>query len=163
MNHPFDVGDRHRVEDRHKPAAPAATTTGPTASPPVVPAPPVFDIKHVFDTEHLARMTLGDENLEREVLEMFIRQADMLLGRMENQPASVVAGLSHTLIGSARGVGAWKVAVAAEALERNDITPAVTVAIGIRRLAEAVTEARSAIADRYRAVPEKSGSDIRFT
>ena len=94
-------------------------------------------------------MTLGDERLEREVLELFMRQADMLLGRMIDQSPGVVVGLSHTLMGSARGVGAWKVADAAAALERIGKTPAVPAAIAINRLAEAVTEAKSAIANRY--------------
>ena len=75
----------------------------------------------------------------------------------------VVVGLSHTLMGSARGVGAWKVADAAAALERIGKTPAVPAAIAINRLAEAVTEAKSAIANRYGPASEKSGSNLRFT
>ena len=38
----------------------------------------------ILDEEHLARMTLGDRRLEREVLEIFVRQSantlDLILG-----------------------------------------------------------------------------------
>ena len=150
MNHPVDAADRQF------PAVLPATIDH-VASPPLIPTDPVID------TKHLARMTLGDERLEREVLELFMRQAEMLLGRMVNQSPGVVVGLSHTLMGSARGVGAWKVADAAAALERIGKTKTVPAATAINRLAEAVTEAKSAIANRYRPVSEKLGSDLRFT
>ena len=149
MNHPVDAADR-----QFPTVLPA--TIDHVGSPPLIPAEPVID------TKHLARMTLGDEDLEREVLELFIRQADMLLGRMVNQPPGVVVGLSHTLMGSARGVGAWKVADAAAALERIGKTPTVPAAIAINRLAEAVTEAKSAIASRYGAASETLGADLRL-
>src|SRR3954471_24927521 len=103
MNRPVDALDR-----QFRATPPPAIDN--LDSPSLIPAQPVID------TKHLARMTLGDEHLEREVLELFTRQADMLLGRMVNQPAAVIVGLSHTLMGSARGVGAWKVADAAAAL-----------------------------------------------
>ena len=101
-----------------------------------------------IDRDHLARMTLGDRRLEREVLELFICQAEMLLGRMENQPPSVVASFSHTLLGSARGVGAWKVAAAAQALERVETSSGASLHLRIQRLAQAVAEAKAAIMDR---------------
>ena len=150
MDHSADTADRQRPA-----ALPAAIDH--TSSPPLIPAEPVIDAKH------LARMTLGDERLEREVLELFMHQADILLARMINQPSTVVAGLSHALTGSARGIGAWRVAAAAEALERIGNTPTVPVAIAITRLAEAVSEVKTAIADRYRSIPGNSGNDLRFT
>ena len=109
-------------------------------APPIAPDAPI-------DLVHLAQMTLGDTSLEREVLDLFDRQVVMLLGRMGNEQPRVVAALAHTLIGSARGIGAWKVAEAAEAVERlaaRDV-PALTGAI--ERLASAVDEARAVIAD----------------
>ena len=150
MNHPVDAADRQF------PAVLPATIDH-VASPPLIPAEPVID------TKHLARMTLGDERLEREVLELFMRQAEMLLGRIVNQSPGVVVGLSHTLTGSARGVGAWKVADAAAALERIGRTSTVPAATAINRLAEAVSEAKSAIANRYGSASEKLGSDLRLT
>jgi HPt (histidine-containing phosphotransfer) domain-containing protein len=69
------------------------------------------------DLAHLARSTMGDRSLEREVLALFARQATLLLDRMRQAEAASVAGIAHTLKGSARGIGAWQVADAAERLE----------------------------------------------
>jgi HPt (histidine-containing phosphotransfer) domain-containing protein len=99
-----------------------------------------------IDVEHLTRMTLGDAGLQAEVLRLFERQATMLVGRMAGAPPKVVAALAHTLKGSARGVGATHVAVAAESLERA--AAAAGAADLDRALAEmgaAVAEARLAI------------------
>jgi HPt (histidine-containing phosphotransfer) domain-containing protein len=71
----------------------------------------------VIDRAHLARMTYGDSNLERELLELFDRQATILLARMRDSEAAALAGLAHTLKGSAVGVGAVGVAEAAAAAE----------------------------------------------
>ena len=59
-------------------------------------------------------MTLGDRKLEKEVLELFDRQAEQLLARMHAAEPAGLARLAHTLVGSARGIGAWRVAAAAE-------------------------------------------------
>src|SRR5262249_56378628 len=69
------------------------------------------------DGVHLARMTLGDRSLEREVLALFDRQAGMLLVRMQQAARTGICAAAHTLKGSARGIGAWRVARAAEAVE----------------------------------------------
>jgi len=101
----------------------------------------------VLDRHHLARITLGDEALEREVLALFHRQAAMLLGRMANQSPRVIAAMAHTLTGSARGIGAWQVATAAEALERAAAAPdqaGTERALG--RLSMAVARVQAAIA-----------------
>jgi HPt (histidine-containing phosphotransfer) domain-containing protein len=71
-----------------------------------------------IDRVHLARMTLGERRLECEVLALFVRQADMLLQRMGRVEPKAVAAAAHTLKGSARGIGAWQVAGAAERVER---------------------------------------------
>ena len=47
-----------------------------------VSAPPLAPVERPIDLEHLSRMTLGDRSLEREVLQLFDRQADMLMTRM---------------------------------------------------------------------------------
>jgi len=101
----------------------------------------------VLDRNHLAHITLGDEALEREVLGLFHRQAAMLLGRMANQSPRVIAAMAHTLTGSARGVGAWQVAAAAEAVERAAAAPDQPGIVGaIGRLSTAVTQVQAAIA-----------------
>lgn len=71
-----------------------------------------------IDVEHLKRMTLGDGRLEREVLQIFVRQSAMMLGRISSGQPGVLATAAHTLIGSARGIGAWRVADAADRLQR---------------------------------------------
>src|ERR1700719_2584527 len=84
-----------------------------------------------IDLVHLARMTLGDRGLEREVLQLFDRQATVLVSRMRASPPGSVTSVAHTLKGSARGVGAWRVAAAAEAVEvaaagDGDLSAAIT-------------------------------------
>jgi HPt (histidine-containing phosphotransfer) domain-containing protein len=71
-----------------------------------------------IDEDHLARMTLGDRRLEREVLEIFVRQTTIMLGRIVSAEPALAAAAAHTLTGSARGIGAWRVARAAERLEQ---------------------------------------------
>jgi HPt (histidine-containing phosphotransfer) domain-containing protein len=100
-----------------------------------------------IDLVHLARMTLGERSLEREVLQLFDRQSTLLIARMRAAPAGV-ATLAHTLKGSARGIGAWRVARAAEALEGAD---AADRGAALDRLAAATDEARGLIAELLRA------------
>lgn len=71
----------------------------------------------VIDAPHLARMTLGDRGLEREVLELFVRQTTIILDRIARAEPAIAAAAAHTLKGSARGIGAWRVARAAEMVE----------------------------------------------
>jgi HPt (histidine-containing phosphotransfer) domain-containing protein len=95
------------------------------------------------DFEHLRRMTLGDGALEREVLEMFLKQADPLLEALAARPAEA-AMLAHTLKGSARAIGAFLVADCAAALE--DAGPEINDrARALAALQEAVATARTAI------------------
>jgi HPt (histidine-containing phosphotransfer) domain-containing protein len=109
-------------------------------------------VERAIDLVHLARMTLGDRGLEREVLELFDRQATMLVGRLRGGSPAVIAALAHTLKGSARGVGAGRVARAAEAVERAAAGgKAGELKAAIERLAAAAEEARAVIADLLRA------------
>ena len=71
-----------------------------------------------IDESHLGRMTLGDRRLEREVLELFLRQTTIMLDRIVDADPPLAAAAAHTLKGSARGIGAWRVARAAELLEQ---------------------------------------------
>jgi HPt (histidine-containing phosphotransfer) domain-containing protein len=72
----------------------------------------------VIDDYHLGRMTLGDRSLEREVLEIFARQTVLTLSRLAGAEPARAAAVAHTLKGSACGIGAWRVARAAEQLEQ---------------------------------------------
>jgi len=104
----------------------------------------------VLDRSHLARMTLGNRSLEHEVLELFDRQAELLVGRMRKADGNGVLALAHALKGSAAGIGAGEVARAAEATERAARGTAEECSAAIDRLAEAVIEARALIADLLR-------------
>lgn len=81
-------------------------------------APGTGSAANIIDEDHLGRMTLGDRRLEREVLELFLRQTTILLGRIAGAEPPLAAAAAHTLKGSARGIGAWRVAKAAELLEQ---------------------------------------------
>ena len=71
----------------------------------------------VIDAAHLGRMTLGDARLEREILEIFVRQIALTLKRIAGAAPAVAAAAAHTLKGSARGIGTWRLAQAAEQVE----------------------------------------------
>jgi HPt (histidine-containing phosphotransfer) domain-containing protein len=116
-----------------------------------VAAPPLAPAERPIDVDHLARMTLGDSSLEREVLQLFDRQAEMLLARMQLAAPAAAAAHAHTLKGSSSGIGAWKVARAAEAVEFAATSKgAADVAAAIGCLAAAVGEARMVIAELLR-------------
>jgi HPt (histidine-containing phosphotransfer) domain-containing protein len=97
-----------------------------------------------IDRGQLARMTFGDRSLEREVLQLFDRQAGLLLARMHTGESAAVATLAHTLKGSAASIGATGVVLAAAAVEQAASAAERAQAIG--RLARAIDEACAAIA-----------------
>jgi HPt (histidine-containing phosphotransfer) domain-containing protein len=104
----------------------------------------------VIDVAHLERMTLGDRALEREILEIFTRQTTLTLERIAGAEPALAAAAAHTLKGSARGIGAWRVAEAAERLESAAGAPGGPAALeaAIDGLKAAVIEASAAIAAR---------------
>jgi HPt (histidine-containing phosphotransfer) domain-containing protein len=113
-------------------------------------APSLAPDDRPVDLVHLARTTLGDRALEREVLQLFDRQSGMLIARMRTAAPAAIATLAHTLKGSARGIGAWRVARAAELLE---LTGAAGHPTGdaFEKLTAASDEARAVIAELLRA------------
>lgn len=117
-----------------------------------VSAPPLAPADRPIDLEHLSRMTLGERPLEREILQLFDRQANMLMAKMRTAPAANIAAAAHTLKGSARGIGAWPVARATEMVE---LAATGGDADGLKQavaaLAVAVAEARTVIIDLLRA------------
>ncbi|MGE3149391.1 MAG: Hpt domain-containing protein [Pseudorhodoplanes sp.] len=104
-----------------------------------------------IDRAHLARMTLGERDLEREVLALFVRQAAALAERMDGQSPDRVAAAAHTLKGSALGIGAWAVARAAEAVEQTACGDHRRLAENRETLRLRITEACAAIAELLRA------------
>jgi len=108
-------------------------------SPPLAPEGPALDL------DHLDRMTLGEKELQREVLMLFTQQSADLLARLERLPREG-ASLAHTLKGSARGIGAFAVADAAEDLERR-LRQGLPVTAEVEALAQAIGSAQAAIAE----------------
>jgi HPt (histidine-containing phosphotransfer) domain-containing protein len=71
-----------------------------------------------FDIFHLRRFTLGDRRLELEILNLFIEQTPRTIAALERASTDRDwANAAHTLKGSARAVGAWRLAKIAEGAE----------------------------------------------
>jgi hypothetical protein len=101
--------------------------------------------KPAIDFDHLARMTFGDRGLEREILQLFDTQAAALIVQMREGGAAAIGPLLHTLKGSAAGIGAGQVALAALSAEHakgGDLNRALD------SLAREIDDARAAIAVR---------------
>ena len=84
-----------------------------------------FDDPPAIDLVHLSRQTLGDRQLETELLGLFAKQAKTIVKALA-KPAEpgragcdTAADLLHRLCGSARAIGSWGVAAQAEGLERD--------------------------------------------
>ncbi len=70
------------------------------------------------DLVHLARYTLGNTSHERVILELFHTQSDIFLKRLETADHERVwQDAAHNIRGSARDIGAWRVAKSAEDAE----------------------------------------------
>jgi len=100
----------------------------------------------VLNRAHLSRMTFNDRSLEQEVLQLFERQAELLMARMRKSAPAAIATLAHTLKGSAVGIGASRVAQAAAAAEQAAGRAPHDCDDAIDQLAHAVDEVRAEIA-----------------
>ena len=94
-----------------------------------------------IDFDYLRRFTRGDAALETEVLELFRQHARATVGQLAASSSDDEWRIaSHTLKGSARAVGAWSVAAAAEHAESAgagyEQRPAAVA--GIKRALDAV-------------------------
>lgn len=70
------------------------------------------------DLTHLARYTLGEHALEREVLELFCTQSVLYLEQLRAAMSDKAwRDAAHSLKGSASAIGAWRAAQAAERAE----------------------------------------------
>ena len=93
------------------------------------------------DLVHLSRQTLGDRDLEREVLCLFVNQSALYLQRLKAaKSVKERKNAAHTILGSARGLGAWHVAQEAERYEAS-----CTKSADCRRLTSAVDDANAYI------------------
>ncbi len=103
------------------------------------------------DIKHLRRYTLGDVALEREVLTLFINQLPATISALGTAICDKDWKMAaHTLKGSGRAVGAWRIARIAEQAERTDfIQQPEQKAETMMLLEEAAAEARSFISASY--------------
>ncbi len=70
------------------------------------------------DLVHLSRYTLGDREIEGEVLGLFVSQAAIYLARLEGAATETEwREAAHSLKGSALAIGAWRTAEAAQRAE----------------------------------------------
>lgn len=74
-----------------------------------------------LDLVHLSRQTLGDRALEVELLGLFDKQAGQIIARLDSDLCASDRkwrhDLSHTLKGSARAIGAVRIAATAQSYE----------------------------------------------
>jgi HPt (histidine-containing phosphotransfer) domain-containing protein len=128
-----------------KPMSPAGTG---------LPREPSFESIRAIDLIHLARQTLGDRDLETELLGLFRRQARQIVERLSaDLPGDSIpwrADLAHTLRGSARAIGATRVAIKAEIYEVQAREGAANLKPALMALKSAVDDACRAIADLLR-------------
>ncbi len=96
--------------------------------------------KKPIDFDHLAQQTMGDKDLEMEVLQLFSRSVRAALHEMAGADDKTVMATAHRLKGSAQAIGASAVSEAAAAVEEkgNDSTL-------IAKLAAAIVEAENFI------------------
>ncbi len=72
-----------------------------------------------IDFEHLRTYTGGDTAVEHEILGVFIQQADIWVRMLQSSGDNKAwVDAAHSLKGSARGVGAWRVAEICEPAEQ---------------------------------------------
>jgi len=103
----------------------------------------------VLDREHLARYTLGERDLEREVLDLFLGQVPETMAELKAaRDHKAWHQAAHTLKGSARVIGAWQLADAAAKAERMDDDPATRNEL-INRLENALDDVCRAVACEY--------------
>lgn len=97
-----------------------------------------------IDLVHLARQTAGDRSLEREVLVLFRDQSARLLAAMSmaGKGDRAARDAAHTLLGAARGVGAFRIAGLAEQMEK---AASADLSVIAAELEQAVADARALI------------------
>ena len=104
-----------------------------------------------IDLVHLSRQSLGDRALEKELLQLFDRQAEQIVARLGSEiglgDRKWRRDLSHTLCGSARAVGALRVAQTASLYEEALFSSASDRELNVLRdcMAEEVAYARRSI------------------
>ena len=72
-----------------------------------------------IDFEHLERYTMGNTELEQEILQLFCEQCDTYVSSLKDslEDPEGWKQATHALKGSSRGVGAWRIAAETQAAE----------------------------------------------
>lgn len=107
---------------------PGGETSGPARARPI-------------DLKHLSRQTMGDRDLERDVLGLFAEQAQAVRKQISGAEIKQRLFLAHALKGSARGIGAFAIAECACAIENSP-----TDRLVVKRLVRLIDEACDFIA-----------------
>jgi HPt (histidine-containing phosphotransfer) domain-containing protein len=94
-----------------------------------------------IDLSHLSKQTMGDRELEREVLGMFVEQAQTVRRQIGDAAVKERLFLAHSLKGSARGVGAFAIAECACGIENSP-----TDRLVVKRLVRLIDDACDFIA-----------------
>ncbi len=75
-----------------------------------------------IDHDHLRRYAMGDRQLELEILDLFAGELPKTIGTLRDARTDLEWKVAaHTLKGSARAVGAWRVAAAAVDAEKKPV------------------------------------------
>lgn len=94
-----------------------------------------------IDLTHLSKQTMGDRDLERDVLGLFAEQVKTVRKQIGKAEIKERLFLAHALKGSARGVGAFAIAECACAIENSP-----TDRLVVKRLVRLIDEACDFIA-----------------
>lgn len=81
------------------------------------------------DFAHLSRQTMGDRDLEREVLQLFVQQALAVRDQIINANTAERQFLAHGLKGSARSIGAFPIAGCASMIEKEPLDRATLASL----------------------------------
>nr|WP_321456377.1 Hpt domain-containing protein [uncultured Cohaesibacter sp.] len=79
-----------------------------------------------LDLAHLSQQTMGDLDLQRQVLSIFVEQMKLKIPQLAPQMEGL-GELAHSIKGSAKGIGAWQVAKAAEEVEKSSGDPSAEI------------------------------------
>jgi len=104
-----------------------------------------IDMSDVIDWAHLERQTMGEVEIARDVLQLFVQHLDEALQYMAIEDVELAARV-HKLKGSARGVGAWNVAKIADRF----VQPQADVTADLEDLKFAMQVAKGAALNKLR-------------
>ncbi len=95
------------------------------------------------DLVHLAKQTMGDRELEDEVLGIFLSQCDLYIGEFKQAgDTESRRRAAHRIKGSAKGLGAWELAEIAEEAEQPGFTKLESLEAAARRVSDYIHEIR---------------------